>query len=99
MDSILEELYYGNINPSEKQFDRNSDYAKCIKIIADNEESLTASLCDEENHLFSELMKAQYQILITGERERFIEGFKLGVRFIMDTFLIPRDSPFKDICR
>ena len=35
--NIIEELYYGNISPVEKCFDKNSEYAKFLKIITDNE--------------------------------------------------------------
>lgn len=42
--NTLEDLYYGNINPNEKCFDHKSEYAKFTKIIADNEEKLTAFL-------------------------------------------------------
>lgn len=101
--NILEELYYGNINPNDKSFDYNSDYGKFIKTISDNEEKLSAYLnaiptASEEQHLFSELMNAEREVLCISEFERFIEGFQLGAKFIMDTFLIERYSPIKNIC-
>ena len=42
--NILKELYYGNVKPYAKYFDRNSEYGKFVKIISDNEEKLTAYL-------------------------------------------------------
>lgn len=96
--NILEEFYYGKVNPQEKCFRRESEYAAFVKIVSDNEEKLSAYLGGEEKHLFSQLMNAQSEILDTETRERFIEGWKLGVRFMIDTFLVPRYSPISGIC-
>ena len=100
--NILEKLYYGNINPNAKTIDQNSEYGKFVKIIADNEEKLITYFdaiptSTEEQNLFSQLMDAQLAVLSTSELERFIEGFQTGARFIMDTFLIERNSPIQDI--
>ena len=43
-------------------------------------------------------MNAQSEILDTETRERFIEGWKLGAKFILDTFLVPRYSPINGVC-
>ena len=40
MKNFIEELYYGNINPQERYFDRKSETGKSILAIADVEESL-----------------------------------------------------------
>ena len=96
--NMLEEFYYGNINPQEKFFKRETEYAKFVRIVSDNEEKLTAYLTGEEQHLFSQLMNAQSEILDVEARERFIEGWKLGAKFMLDTFLVPRNNPFNGIC-
>jgi len=98
MMNILEEFYYGNINPNEKCFKRQSEFATFVKIVSDNEEKLIAYLGGEEKHLFSQLMNAQSEILDTEARERFIEGWKLGARFMLDTFITPRYSPINGVC-
>ena len=82
--NILEEFYYGNVNPQEKCFKRESEFATFVKIVSDNEEKLSAYLGGE--------------ILDTETRERFIEGWKLGARFMIDTFLVPRYSPISGVC-
>ena len=100
--NIIEELYYGNINPNENQFDRNSQYAKFIKTITENEVKLTeylASLPDskEEQQLFFQLMNAESEVRQFSEIDRFIEGFQLGARFTLDTFVLPGQSVIRDI--
>lgn len=101
--NILEEFYYGNVNPQEKCFKHESEYATFVKIVSANEEKLNAYLnaiptAQEEQHLFSQLMNAQSEIISIETRERFIEGWKLGARFMIDTFLVPRYSPISRIC-
>ena len=100
--NILEELYYGNVRPDEKCFDRNSEYASFMKIISDNEEKLLAFLNSQteakaEQHLFSQLMNAQGEVLRFSEMNRFIEGFQLGAKFILDSLVLPQQSVIRDI--
>ncbi len=38
-NNILKDFFYGNINPNEKQFDRNSEYGKAAAGLADEEEN------------------------------------------------------------
>lgn len=100
--NILEELYYGNINPQEKCFKYESEYAANVKILADNEKKLSAYFnnlpnVQKEQRLFSQLMEAQSEIIETETCESFIEGWKLGARFMLETFLMPRQSPFSKI--
>ena len=101
-ESTLESLYYGNINPNVKCFDRNTKYAKFMQIVSENEQKLTDYLraipkSDEEQHLFSQLMNAQSEIMSFSELERFIEGFRLGATFMLETFLLPQNSAIRDI--
>jgi hypothetical protein len=100
--NILEELYFGSINPYAKCFDRHSEYAKLIKTISDSEEKLTSFLnalpeMKDQSHLFSQLMNAQGEVLAFCKQNSFIEGFQLGARFILDIFLIPQKSVIRDI--
>ena len=101
--NILEEMYYGNIRPISKCFDRSSPYGKLVKIISDNEKKLNTYLntipeAKEEQYLFSQLMNAQGEVSGISDLERFIEGFQLGARFMLDTFLSERYSPIQDVC-
>ncbi len=87
--NIPEEFYYGNVNPQEQFYKRESEYAAFVKTVSDNEEKLRACLGDEEQRLLSQLMNAQSEIISIEARERFIEGWKLGAKFMIDTLLMP----------
>ena len=89
--NIIEELYHGNINPIEKEFKRDSSYAKFMKIFSENEHKLFAFFEEhkEEKELFTAMCSA---LLDFGERERFIEGFRLGARFLLDMLITERPA-------
>ena len=100
--NIIEELDYGNVTPNAKCFDCHSNYAQFIKTISENEEKLTAYLenqaeAKKEQHLFSQLMNAQGEVLEFSETSRFLEGFRLGAKFMLDAVVIPQDSVIRDI--
>jgi hypothetical protein len=82
--SILEELYFGNINPNSKQFIRGSDFDRAMQMLATNEEKLTKQLNGEEKLLFCEFSNAQSEINSITAIENFIDGFRLGAKIMME---------------
>lgn len=38
MESIIEELYYGNIAPAERSFCKTGEYAHILQLVTRNEE-------------------------------------------------------------
>ena len=48
MRRMLEEFYYGNLNPNERSFIRDSAYSQAIQAISENEEKLTELLEGKE---------------------------------------------------
>ena len=86
--SVLKELYYGNINPHEKRVVSNLECEKHVKVILENEEKLSITLKNEEKYLFEQLLAAHEEVSSLELLEYFIEGWKLGSRFMLDTFII-----------
>ncbi|OJU17311.1 MAG: hypothetical protein BGN88_02020 [Clostridiales bacterium 43-6] len=100
--NFIEELYYGNISPVEKGYDANSCYASFVRVIANNEGKLLDYLnslpeAKEEQRLFSQLVEAQDEVLRFSEMNRFIEGFQLGARLMLDSLVLPQQSAIRDI--
>lgn len=93
---IIEELYFGNIDPNMKQLDCNSAYEKAMKTFVENEEQLTELLEGKEKQLFYGLLNAHAEISGVTGVERFIDGFKLGSRFMLEV-MDEENSCFKDI--
>ena len=90
--NMLEALYYGEITPWEKHFERDPEFTACAKIILDSEKILFSSLNEDNRQTFSQLMEADSRLSSFSELEYFIEGFRLGAAFMLDTFIIPQKS-------
>ena len=87
MRKTLENLYYGNISPSEHQYTRNTKYDKAIRTVSEKEEQLKILLTEKERALLKEMVIAQINLNGITAEENFILGFRLGMRLgieIMD---------------
>ncbi|MFI3326971.1 MAG: hypothetical protein R3Y35_12505 [Clostridia bacterium] len=93
---ILEELYHGNINPNTKMFIGNTNYAKAMEKLSDNEELLIKLLDDKERKLFLDYVNAQATIMGESSVEDFIIGFKLGAKIAL-AMVSEEDRIFRDI--
>ena len=83
--TTLENLYHGNINPSESENLRGrEDYKQSILLVTKAQEKLKAALTDEQMEPFvNYLMNAERLSLIV-EEELFKEGFKLAARIMTE---------------
>lgn len=87
MRKTLENLYYGNISPSEQQYARNTKYDKAIRTVSEKEEQLKLLLGEKERAMLKEMVTAQITLNGITAEENFILGFRLGMRLgieIMD---------------
>ena len=93
--SIIEELYYGNIDPQDRGYRPQSPCEKGRHdSLNDLEEKLTEQLAGENKALFLRFCNAYAEFMGESELDTFITGFRLGARFMMDTFLSD-DAPFE----
>lgn len=84
MRRMLEELYYGNIRPNDKQFIRDTQFDKAMHVLSENEEKLTSLLEGQEKKLFLDLVNAQSEVNGVTAVESFINGFRLGARIAIE---------------
>lgn len=75
MRRMLEELYYGNIRPNDKQFIRDTQFDKAMHVLSENEAKLTGLLEGQEKKLLLDLVNAQSEVNGVTAVESFIEGF------------------------
>ncbi|MDD5017363.1 MAG: hypothetical protein PHO15_04585 [Eubacteriales bacterium] len=83
MQKILEDLYFGNTNPNEKQFVRDSDYDKTLRVICGYEEKLIGLLNGKEKSLFFDYVNAQSEINSITAIEYFADGFRTGAKIML----------------
>ena len=80
---VIEQLYHGGICPSEKTFERNSQYAEAMQRLTDAESYLRSILDREDREAFDTLTAAQREIDSITAMESFRDGFRLGVQLIL----------------
>ncbi len=86
MRKTLENLYYGNITPCDRQITPGSDLQRVMEKAEKCEEKLMARLKGEEKHLLLNLVNAQDEISSTLAIEKFILGFRLGMMLTVESF-------------
>ena len=81
---IIEDLYYGRISPYEMSISAAPEYQK-LKTLADrNEVLLRDSRSHEQKELLDKLIETVTDISSISERDMFINGFRLGMKLMMD---------------
>ena len=83
---IIEEFWYGNINPMERPFQKQRGFDKAFKMLTKNEEKLLESLNEQEKELLEKYKTCYDEMIQTTECQTFIKGFKIGARFVMACF-------------
>lgn len=80
--SILEELWYGNINPSEDR-DISDEEKKLVELMARHQEYLTSTLKDKELDSFKKYVECSDEYTSLVECRAFEIGFKIAVELLV----------------
>lgn len=97
MHSTIEELYYGNISPSDRSFRQSGEYAHILRLIARNEEELSQSLTEAQKAIFEKFKDSTSEMEGMTEVTSFVLGFKLGLRLTAEAYI--RANPEHDLLR
>ena len=82
--SILEELWYGNIEPAEYDASPSKEYKELLHLISRNEEKLQATMTDEQKELFERYTDCVRENQVITDCLIFQTGFKLGARMMLE---------------
>ena len=81
--SILEELWYGNINPSEDR-DISDEEKKTVELMARHQEYLISKLNDKELDEYKKYVECVDEYTSLVECQAFEIGFKLAVKLLTE---------------
>ena len=81
---LLEEFWYGNIEPAEYEDSSDKECKKALQLIVRNEEKLLAAMTDEQKELFSRYTDALREYQSITERMLFQNSFRLGARIMLE---------------
>lgn len=87
MSNIIEEFYYGNIEPQSLSTEISPKLKKKLSALVKKEEELTEMLSEKEKELFVNYVLAYNEFSSIGNSDSFISGFRLGARFTYDAFV------------
>ena len=87
MSNIIEDLYYGNIEPQEVNSEIAPKLKKSLSELAGKEEHLTSLLADKDKELFTDYVATYIKFSSLCNADSFTVGFRLGARFTYDTFI------------
>ena len=87
MSNIIEDFYYGNIEPQEISTERSFELKKKLDQLTQIEEQLTAKLTEKEKTLFMKYASQSSEFLCVSNADSFIAGFRLGAKFTYNTFV------------
>ncbi len=94
--TFLDELYYGNIRPGEKEFVRDSKFDNVLKSFYNCETDLNKSLNGNDSELLTKLLESHCELIDITSLENFKIGFRLGVKMMCSVFIEESDV-FKNI--
>ena len=81
---LLEEFWYGNIEPTEYDTSSCKEYKKLVELIFRNEEKLKATMTDEQKELFEKYSDCVRENQVITDCLIFQNGFKLGARMMLE---------------
>lgn len=81
--NILEEFWYGNIEPSEYDTSPDPEYKELLHLTSRNEEKLLATMTDAQKELFTKYTDCVRDYQVMAECLLFRNSFRLGARMML----------------
>ena len=81
---LLEEFWYGNIEPTEYDTSSCKEYKKLLELICKNEEELNTSLTEKQKESFEKFKDCTNELSCITEGEAFSAGFILATRLMVE---------------
>ena len=82
--NILEEFWYGNLDPAEYDANPSKEYKELVQLISKREEKLLATMTDEQRELFTKYADCVREYQVMAECLLFQNSFRLGGRMMLE---------------
>ena len=82
--NVLEEFWYGNLDPAEYDANPSEEYKELIRLISRNEEKLLATMTDAQKDLFSRYQDCVREFQAMAECLLFQNSFRLGATILLE---------------
>ena len=91
MRSIIEELYYGNTVPTERDVVKGGEYAHLLHLFSRNSTELEDTLTEAQKEAFEKYNDCYAEISDANEVAAFTLGFKIGLRLAVESMSDARE--------
>ena len=81
---ILENLWYGNIDPQKKSIPKGSRMENALSLVVKNDDILRLMLSEIQKEQYEKLCDSQNELTDILEKEAFAEGFCIAVKIMVD---------------
>lgn len=86
--TVLEDLYYGNIQPCDNK--QSAEVRRKLSAMTAAEEKMMETISDDAQRAeVIEMFNKQTELIALCERDTFIDGFRLGARLMIETLTTP----------
>ena len=85
--TMLEDLWYGNLNPHEAILTENRQYKHLLSLMARNRDELSETLTDKQLETLEKYDEAMNEMHSLAEVEAFSYGFRIGVRLMIEALI------------
>ena len=82
--TLLEDLWYGNLNPHEAILTENRRYKHLLSLMGRNRDEHAETLTDKQPETLEKYDEAMNEMHSLAEVEAFTYGFRLGVRLMIE---------------
>lgn len=87
MRKILEQLFYGNLSPSENIHPSIDGYTEVNQLATQAYEELESKLCPEMKSLLEDFISKNMHLCSLDETQAFMEEFKLASKLFVEIYL------------
>ena len=87
MRSILEELWYGNVCPSEGCRGVTKETKELMKYIAEHHDNLHATLSEKQKETLEKFDDCYAELTDINERDIFVYAFRLGAKMMLEVMI------------
>ena len=81
--NILEEFWYGNIEPADYDMSPSKEYKQMLQLISRNEDKLLDTMTDDQKELFTKYADCVREYQVMAECMLFQNSFRLGAKMMI----------------
>ena len=86
--TVMEDLWYGNVNPHETYLNGNCRFKNLLSLMGKSRDNLSDTLTEQQKELLEKYDEAVNEMHSLAEQAAFQFGFSIGVRLMMESVLI-----------